>query len=70
LRRGHGLPLFGIAGWEALQPVFDDMEAALIAFDKSLHASWNDWMDCIELTGVKQLNQHTWRLCAFPGSFS
>lgn len=70
LRRGHGLPLFGIAGWEAVQPVFDDTEAALIAFGKALNASWDDWVDCIELSGIKELNQHAWRLRAYPGAFT
>ena len=41
LRRAHGLPLYGIAEWEAVQPVpdEDDLEIGLLAFSTALDAS-------------------------------
>lgn len=71
LRRGHGLPLYGVAEWEAGQPAPDegDIEDELCAFAKALEGSWNDWLDCIDLLGVKELERHAWRLRAYPGAY-
>ena len=69
LRRGHCLPFFGIAEWEANQPAYDDIDAELLEFGKALNVSWTEWPDCIDLLGVKELDRHTWRLRAHPGVF-
>ncbi|MFZ4538210.1 TniQ family protein [Propionivibrio sp.] len=71
LRRGHGLPLYGIAEWEAEQSVsdVDDFDAEMIEFANALEASWNEWLDCIDLLGVTELDRHVWRLRARPIAF-
>jgi len=71
LRRGHGLPLYGIAEWQAAQPApeDDDLDAELSALSAALEASWDEWLDCIDLLGGKALEHRTWRLRAVPGAY-
>ena len=69
LRRSHGLPLYGIAEWEAAQPAYDDIEAELFEFGKALEASWSEWVDCVDLLGVEELDRHAWRLRIPPSAF-
>ncbi|MBY0240083.1 MAG: hypothetical protein K2X55_12280 [Burkholderiaceae bacterium] len=71
VRRGHGLPLYGIAEWQAGQPApdSDDLDAELLAFSAALEASWSEWLDCIDLLGVTTLERRTWRLRAVPGAY-
>ncbi|MBY0240642.1 MAG: hypothetical protein K2X55_15130 [Burkholderiaceae bacterium] len=71
LRRAHGLPLYGIAEWEASQCAHDDddIDVTMSAFEDALAASWADWLDCIDLLGAKELERETWRLRAPPSTF-
>lgn len=71
LRRGHGLPWYGIAEWEAVRPIRyeDDFDEILIEFGKVLEASWDEWIACIELLNIKELCRHAWRMRAHPSSF-
>lgn len=71
LRRGHGLPLYGIAEWEAEQsvPDVDDFDVEMITFTNALEASWTEWLDCINLLGVTELDRHVWRLRVHPKAF-
>jgi hypothetical protein len=71
LRRGHGLPLYGVAEWQAAQPApdDDDLDAELDAFSAALEASWHEWLDCIDLLKVTTLEQRAWRLRANPSSY-
>jgi len=71
LRRGHGLPLYGVAEWQADQPVpdDDDLDAELSVFSAALEASWNEWLDCIDLLGVRALERRIWRLRAVPSAY-
>lgn len=71
LRRGHGLPLYGIAEWQAGQPApdNDDLDAELLAFSDAMEASWREWLDCIDLLGVTTLERRTWRLRAVPSAY-
>lgn len=72
LRRAHGLPLYGIAEWEANQCARDDdeIDVTMLAFEDAVTASWADWLDCIYLLGAKELGRHPWRLRAAPGTFA
>jgi hypothetical protein len=72
LRRAHGLPLYGIAEWEANQCARDDdeIDVTMLAFEDAVAASWADWLDCIYLLGAKALERHPWRLRAAPGTFT
>ena len=69
LRRGHALPLYGIAEWEAGQCARDedDFEVEWTEFGNDLEVSWNDWLECIDLFGAKQLERHLWDLRMRPG---
>lgn len=71
LRRRHGLPLYGVAEWQAAQPApdDDDLDSELDAFSAALEASWSEWLDCIDLLGVTTLERQTWRLRAGPSSY-
>lgn len=69
LRRGHRLPLFGIAQWEANQPAFDDIDAGLHELSKALEASWMNWIECVDLLKAKELDWRTWRLRVHPRAF-
>ena len=71
LRHGHGLPLYGIAEWEAGQSVRDedDFDVEMIEFDNALEASWNEWLECIDLLGATELDRHVWRLRTHPSTF-
>lgn len=65
------MPLYGVAEWQAAGPVpeEDDLDPQLGAFSAALEASWNDWLDCIDLVGVSTLEQRTWRLRAGSSSY-
>ncbi|WP_093391200.1 hypothetical protein [Rugamonas rubra] len=53
LRRSHGLPLYGIAEWEASQCAHDDdIGITMSTFEDALAASWKDWLDRIDLLGT------------------
>lgn len=71
LSRGRGLPLYGIAAWEARQPAIeeDDLDVALVAFGTTLDTSWNDWIECVDLLGITELERRTWRLRARPEAY-
>jgi len=71
LRRAYGLPLYGIAEWEANQCARDDdeIDLTMLAFEDALAASWDDWLECIDLLGATALERHPWRLRATPGTF-
>lgn len=71
LRRGHGLPLYGVAEWQAVQPAPDEdaLDVELTRFSAALEASWTDWRDCIDLLGVTALEHRTWHLRAAPSSY-
>jgi hypothetical protein len=71
LRRSLRLPLYGVAEWQAAGPApdKDDLDAHLSAFSVALDASWNEWLDCIDLLGVSTLERRTWRLRAGPSSY-
>lgn len=72
LRRGNCLPMYGIAGWLAWQSIHDadDIDAAITEFASALESSWEEWLDCIDLLGVTELDQHTWHLRARPATFA
>jgi hypothetical protein len=71
LRRGHGLPLYGVTAWQAAQPATDDddLDAELGAFSAALEASWRELLDCIDLLKVTTLEQRAWCLRANPSSY-
>lgn len=71
LRRGHGVPLYGVAEWQAAQPApdDDDLAAELSVFSAALEASWDEWLDCIDLLGVTTLERRIWRLRAVPSAY-
>lgn len=71
LRRGHRLPLYGLAESQAAGPTpnKDDLDAQLSAFSAALDTSWSEWLDCIDLLGVTTLEQRDWRLRAGPCSY-
>ena len=71
LRRSHGLPLYGIAEWEASQCAHDDddIDITMSTFNDALAASWKDWLDCIDLFRTSELEGHTWRFRALPSTF-
>jgi hypothetical protein len=59
LRRGHRLPLYGVAEWQAAGPApdEDDLDTELSAFSAALDKSWSEWLDCIDLLGVTTLER-------------
>lgn len=71
LRRGHGLPLYGIAEWEAGQPSpdADDLDIEQASFAVALEASWRDWLDYVDLLGVKEITPQMWCLRAYPSAY-
>lgn len=71
LSRSRGFPLYGIAEWEPRQPAIeeDNLDISLVVFGTALDTSWDDWIECIDLLGITELDRRIWRLRARPEAY-